>query len=353
MNEQGSKSSLTEISTLGEFGLIDHLTKDVSPINHSTIKGIGDDAAIVHAKDDFVVVTKDLLVEGVHFDLGFTPMKHLGYKSVAVNLSDVYAMNGRPEQIFVGIAVSSKYSVEALESLYEGIKTACRKYNVDLAGGDTTSSPAGMTLSITAIGKVNKDKVCYRSGAQVNDLICVSGNLGAAYCGLLVLQREKAAFTGGSQAQPDLSEYAYVIERQLKPEPRRDIIEKLHSMEIVPTSMIDISDGLASEILHLCKQSGNGAIVYEEHFPIDTRMAAVAHEFNLDPTTCALSGGEDYELLFTVAQKDFEKLKSIDDVSIIGHIVEAHKGKHIVSSSGQWIELTSLGWDGFAQSKSL
>lgn len=337
---------ITHISTLGEFGLIDHLTNDIETYNPSTQMGIGDDAAILQSGDAHIVVTKDLLVEGVHFDLVYTPLKHLGYKSVAVNLSDVYAMNGKPEQVFVGLAVSSKYSVEALDSLYEGIKAACKKYKVDLAGGDTTSSPSGMVISITAIGRAEKNRVAYRSGSKVNDLICVSGDLGAAYCGLLVLQREKAAFTGGSAVQPDLSAYAYVIERQLKPEPRRDIFEKLKALDIVPTSMIDISDGLASEVLHLCKNSGNGAIIFEEHLPIDERMAAVAREFEIDPTTCALSGGEDYELLFTVAQSDYDKIKTLPNVSIIGHITEVQKGTTIVSASGQRVELTSLGWDG-------
>lgn len=337
---------ITHISTLGEFGLIAHLTNDIETYNPSTQMGIGDDAAILQSGDAHIVVTKDLLVEGVHFDLVYTPLKHLGYKSVAVNLSDVYAMNGKPEQIFVGLAISSKYSVEALDSLYEGIKAACKKYKVDLAGGDTTSSPSGMVISITAIGRAEKNRVVYRSGSKVNDLICVSGDLGAAYCGLLVLQREKAAFTGSTAVQPDLSAYAYVIERQLKPEPRRDIIEKLKALEIVPTSMIDISDGLASEVLHLCKNSGNGAIIFEEHLPIDERMAAVAREFELDPTTCALSGGEDYELLFTVAQSDYDKIKTLPNVSIIGHITEVQKGTTIVSASGQRVELTSLGWDG-------
>ena len=338
--------TLTDISTLGEFGLIDHLTRNIELKNPGTLKGVGDDAAVIEADQNLILVSKDLLVEGVHFDMIYTPLKHLGYKAVAVNLSDIYAMNGKPTQVIIGLAVSSRYTLEALEELYEGMLLACKKYGVDMAGGDTTSSPSGLFLSITAIGQVARNKVAYRSGSKINDLICVSGSLGGAYCGLLVLQREKAAFKGNPNMQPDLTSYEHVLERQLKPEPRKDIVELLEKAEVIPTSMIDISDGLASEVLHLCKSSGNGAVIYEEHLPFDQRMAAVAHEFNIDPTTCALSGGEDYELLFTVEQEHYEKIKDIEGISIIGHVTDATQGAHLVSSSGQWIELTAQGWDG-------
>jgi thiamine-monophosphate kinase len=345
MSEKDEKN-LTDISSLGEFGLIDHLTKNIRIKNPGTLKGVGDDAAVVDAGNELMLVSKDLLVEGVHFDMIYTPLKHLGYKSVAVNLSDIYAMNGTPTQVIIGLAISSRYTLEALEDLYEGMLLACEKYGVDMVGGDTTASPSGMFLSITVLGHVPKEKVVYRSGSSANDLICVSGSLGDAYCGLLVLQREKAAFKGNPELQPDLSSYEFVLERQLKPEPRRDIIELLNKAGVVPTSMIDISDGLASEVLHLCKNSGNSAVIYEEHIPIDQRMAAVAHEFNIDPTTCALSGGEDYELLFTVGQADYEKIKDLEGISVIGHMADASQGTHLVSSSGQWIELTAQGWDG-------
>lgn len=343
---QKDKKDLTDISSLGEFGLIDHLTKNIKIKNAATLKGVGDDAAVIDAGNELVLVSKDLLVEGVHFDMVYTPLKHLGYKAVAVNLSDIYAMNGTPAQVIIGLAVSSRYTLEALEELYEGMLMACEKFGVDLAGGDTTASPSGMTLSITVIGHAPKEKVVYRSGSSVNDLICVSGTLGGAYCGLLVLKREKAAFRGNPGVQPELNSYEHVLERQLKPEPRRDIVELLAKAGVVPTSMIDISDGLASEVLHLCKNSNMGAVVYEEHIPIDQRTANVAHEFNIDPTTCALSGGEDYELLFTIKQDDFEKVKEMEDISIIGHVADASQGAHLVSTSGQWIALTAQGWDG-------
>lgn len=345
MNPKDNKN-LTNLSNLGEFGLIDHLTKNIKIKNTSTLKGVGDDAAVIAAGDEVVLVSKDLLVEGVHFDMVYTPLKHLGYKAIAVNLSDIYAMNGTPTQVIIGLAVSSRYTLEALEELYEGMYLACEKYGVDMAGGDTTASLSGMILSVTVLGHAPKNQVVYRSGASVNDLICVSGSLGGAYCGLLVLKREKVAFSGNPSAQPDLSSYEHVLERQLKPEPRRDIVEKLKAAGVLPTSMIDISDGLASEVLHLSKNSGTGAVIYEEHIPIDQRMAAVAHEFNIDPTTCALSGGEDYELLFTIKQADFEKVKELEGISIIGHVADASQGNHLVSSSGQWIALTAQGWDG-------
>jgi len=343
---QKDKKNLTDISSLGEFGLIAHLTKNIKLQHPGTIKGVGDDAAVIDAGEDLVLVSKDLLVEGVHFDMVYTPLKHLGYKSVAVNLSDIYAMNGVPTQVIIGLAVSSRYTLEALDELYEGMLMACHKYGVDMVGGDTTSSPSGLFLSVTIVGRVARNKVVYRGGSKVNDLICVSGSLGDAYCGLLVLQREKAAFKGNPNIQPDLSSYEHVLERQLKPEPRSDIIELLDKSGVLPTSMIDISDGLASEVLHLCKNSGKGALIYEERIPIDQRMAAVAHEFNIDPTTCALSGGEDYEILFTIKQDDYDKVKELQGISIIGHVADASQGAYLVSTSGQWIELTAQGWDG-------
>ncbi|HSV89343.1 MAG TPA: thiamine-phosphate kinase [Bacteroidales bacterium] len=348
---ENRKQSLTDVASLGEFGLIDRLTKNIRIFNKETLKGAGDDAAVISASDEILLATKDLLIEGIHFDAVFTPMKHLGYKAVAVNLSDIYAMNGIPKQIIVGLAVSSRYTVEALEELYDGMLKACSNYQVDMVGGDTTASPSGLFLSITVLGQAPKHKVVYRSGSSANELICVTGSLGAAYCGLLVLQREKAAFLANPNMQPYLEDYAYVVERQLKPEPRRDIIEKLDIAGVLPTSMIDISDGLASEILHLCRNSGNGAVIYEEQLPIDGRMATVAHEFNIDPTTCALSGGEDYELLFTIKQADYEKVKSIEGINVIGHMADVSTGTNLVTTSGQWIGLTAQGWDGLKQTR--
>jgi thiamine-monophosphate kinase len=338
----------TPVSSLGEFGLIDHLTRNVSLYHKETIKGIGDDTAVIHKSDEeYLLITKDLLLEGVHFNIMYSPLKHLGYKAIAVNLSDIYAMNGIPTQVILGIGISSRYTVEALEEFYEGIRLACEKFKVDLVGGDTTSSQSGLVISVTAIGKVASEKVVYRSGAQTNDLICVSGNLGAAYAGLLILERERQVFKVNPDIQPDLSQFSYVLERQLKPEPRRDIIELLELQNIIPTSMIDISDGLASEVLHICKSSGKGALIYEEKIPIDMQTASVAHEFKIDPTTFALSGGEDYELLFTVSQQDYEKIKDIEQISIIGHITENNQLIDLVTTSGNQIPLTAQGWDSF------
>lgn len=345
MTTIGNNEKLTEIGLLGEFGLIDRLTGRIETINPETVKGVGDDAAVVDHGGQCTIITKDLLVEGIHFDMVYTPLKHLGYKSVIVNLSDIYAMNGKPGQVIIGLAVSAKYSVEALEELYAGMLLACEKYHVDLVGGDTTSCPSGLTLSITAIGKAEKTDIVYRSGAQHNDILCVSGNLGAAYCGLLVLQREKQAFKGNPDMQPKLGDYSYVLERQLKPEARKDIIDLLKQSGVKPTSMIDISDGLASEILHLCKNSGVGATVYEEKIPIDRRMAQTAHEFKLDPSTCALSGGEDYELLFTISQQDYDKIKDHDEIQPIGHITDAGQGANLFTTSGQLVKITAQGWD--------
>lgn len=343
------KQPLTDISNLGEFGLIDHLTQNIKIFNSSTVKGVGDDAAVLDMGKDMTVITQDLLVEGIHFDMVYTPLKHLGYKAVAVNLSDIYAMNARPTQIIVGIAISSRYTLEALEELYEGMLLACEKYKVDMVGGDTTTSPSGMMLSITAVGHAPKEKVVYRSGAKVNDILMVSGDLGAAYCGLLILEREKQVFKVNPGSQPDISQHSYILERQLKPEPCKDIIELLEKAGVVPTSMIDISDGLASEVIHLCKNSDKGATVFEERIPIDSRMAEVAHEFNIDPTTCALSGGEDYELLFTISQEDYPKLKDLPGINPIGHITEASEGHKLVTTSGQIITLTAQGWDALNQ----
>lgn len=340
-----NQKPLTNISSLGEFGLIDHLTKAVKIKNPSTIKGVGDDAAVIDNGGMQTIVTKDLLVEGVHFDMVYTPLKHLGYKAIVVNLSDIYAMNAQPKQVIVGLAVSTRYSLEALEELYAGMMLACEQYDVDLVGGDTTASPAGMLLSITAVGQAERKKVVYRSGARENDILFVSGSLGAAYCGLLILKREKQAYKANPEMQPEINDYAWILERQLKPEARRDIIDLLAEAGVQPTAMIDISDGLASEVLHICRQSNVGATIYEEKIPVDRRMAMAAHEFNLDPTTCALSGGEDYELLFTISANDYEKVKDIADIVPIGHITGADQGQNLVTSSGQQVKLTAQGWD--------
>ncbi len=345
MADDNNKKALTDIASLGEFGLIDHLTKDIRLRHPETLAGIGDDAAVIDHGDHVSIITKDLLIEGVHFDMIYTPLKHLGYKAITVNLSDVYAMNGEPRQVFVGIAISKRYSLEALEELYAGMLLACEKYQIDFAGGDTTTSPSGLMISITAVGRAAREDIVYRSGAKPMDLLYVSGSLGAAYCGQLVLQREKQAFKANPQMQPDISNYPYVLERQLKPEPRQDIIHMLKKAGIKPTAMIDISDGLASEILHICKKSGTGATIYEEKIPVDQRMAQVAHEFNIDPTTCALSGGEDYELLFTIDQKDYDKIKDLEAVHPIGHITDAAQGHNLFTSSGQLVKLTAQGWD--------
>ena len=337
----------TEIATLGEFGLIDHLTEGIKPMHASTLKGIGDDAAVLsYPIDKQVLVTTDLLLEGVHFDLVYTPLKHLGYKAAVVNFSDIYAMNGTPKQITVSLGVSKRFSVEDMEQLYAGIRLACENYNVDIVGGDTTSSLTGLTISITCIGEADKDKVVYRNGAQEADLICVSGNLGAAYMGLQLLEREKKVLTGADKdVQPDFAGREYILERQLKPEARKDIIEKLAEAGIQPTSMMDISDGLSSELMHICKQSNKGCRVYEEHLPIDYQTAAMAEEFNMNLTTCALNGGEDYELLFTVPLACHEKVKEISDIRLIGHITKPELGCALVTRDGQEFELKAQGWN--------
>jgi len=317
----------TPLEKLGEFGLIDHLTKNFAITHKSTVKGIGDDAAVLEFTDKKIVVTTDLLVEGVHFDLSYMPLKHLGYKSVMVNLSDVYAMNASATQITVSIAVSNRFPLEALEELYAGISLATKIFNVDLIGGDTTSSNSGMLISITAIGEANEEKVTYRSGAKPNDLLVVSGDLGAAYMGLQVLEREKEVFKVDPNNQPDLSPYSYIVERQLKPEARKDIVDLLKKLEVQPTAMIDISDGLSSEILHLCKSSNVGCNLFEKKIPLDPTVIAACEEFNMDSTMVALSGGEEYELLFTIAQNDFDKIKGNPSLTVIGHITGRTKGR--------------------------
>ncbi len=339
----------TLLSEIGEFGLIDRLTSHRKTLHASSIKGVGDDAAIIDAGDHCMLVTTDLLVEGIHFNLIYTPLKHLGYKAVAVNLSDIYAMNGVPKQITVSIAVSGKFSLEALEELYSGIYMACDKYEVDLVGGDTSSSVTGLTISITAIGVALKDEIVYRSGACVNDLICVSGDLGAAYAGLQLLEREKALFEKDPSLQPDLEGHDYIVARQLKPEPREDIIRLLKEKKILPTSMIDISDGLSSEILHICKNSEVGCRIYQEKIPIDHTTAMMAGEFNIEPLICALHGGEDYELLFTVPLKDFEKLRDMKEIHIIGKIVDKDEKALMVTPEGNTVQLRAQGWDGLAE----
>ena len=335
----------TEINTLGEFGLIEHLTKNIELQNASSILGVGDDAAVIDHFGKQTVVTTDLLVEGVHFDLMYTPLKHLGYKSVIVNLSDIYAMNATPTQIVISIAISSRFSVEAVDELYEGIYAACEKYGVDLVGGDTTSSQKGLIISITAIGEIAPDKFVKRSTAQKGDLVCVSGDLGGAYVGLLFLEREKKIFLESPGVQPDLEGEAYVVGRLLKPEARKDIIEFFEKETITPTSMMDISDGLSSELLHICKQSQLGCVLYEDKLPIAEATRQAAFKFELDPTACALSGGEDYELLFTIPQADYDKLVLNEQISVVGYMTEAEQGAHILTKGGSKHAITAQGWN--------
>jgi thiamine-monophosphate kinase len=335
----------TSLAELGEFGLINHITKYFKIENSSTVIGIGDDAAVLDASEKQTLVTTDLLIEGVHFDLTYMPLKHLGYKAVMVNLSDVYAMNGIAEQITVSIAVSNRFPLEAIEELYSGIQLACETYKVDLVGGDTTSSTKGILISVTAIGKVEKEDIVLRSGAKETDLIVVSGDLGAAYLGLQVLEREKQVFKVDPNNQPDLDNYTYLIERQLKPEARRDISGFLKELAVKPTAMIDISDGLSSEIMHICSQSKVGCKIYEEKLPLDPQVISACEEFNIDSTMVALSGGEDYELLFTVPIADFEAIKGNPNFSIIGHITAENQGLNLVTRAGQEIELKAQGWN--------
>lgn len=335
-----------KINELGEFGLIDHITKKVKIRNSSTKIGIGDDAAVLNHSDKDIVVTTDLLVEGVHFDMVFTPLKHLGYKAVVVNLSDVYAMNAQPRQITVSLAISSKYSVDAIEEIYEGVILAAEHYGVDVVGGDTTSSLSGLMISVTAIGEVDKGKAVLRSGAKENDLIVLSGDVGGAYIGLTILQQEKEVWKVNPNSQPDFTGKDYVLERQLKPEARKDIVILLNKMGVVPTSMIDVSDGVSSEIMHICKSSNVGCNIYEEKIPIDPTTYQGARDFDLDPTMCALNGGEDYELLFTVSQSDFDKIKGNPNLTVIGHVATKETGTNLISSGGSVIPLKAQGWDG-------
>lgn len=342
---QNSQDMRTNLSELGEFGLIDHLTKGFEPKLTSTVKAIGDDAAVLNFENKHTVVTTDLLVEGVHFDLAYMPLKHLGYKAVMVNASDVYAMNAKATQITVSIAASNRFPVEALEELYSGIQLAANLYNIDVVGGDTTSSTSGLFISITAIGEAEKEDIVYRSGAKPNDLLVVTGDLGAAYMGLQILEREKEVFKANPNAQPDLDPYTYLIERQLKPEARKDIAPLLKELGVKPTSMIDISDGLSSEIIHLCKNSQVGVNLFEEKIPLDPAVISVCEEFDIDSTTIALSGGEDYELLFTISQDDYEKIKANPNLSIIGHMTEEKEGMHLITRANQKLPLIARGWN--------
>lgn len=340
----------TSLSDLGEFGLIEHLTKNLKNKQTSTLKGIGDDGAVLDFKNKKTVISTDLLIEGVHFDLAYVPLKHLGYKSVVVNVSDICAMNATPTQITVSIAVSNRFPLEALEELYEGIALASQIYNVDVIGGDTTSSQKGLIISITAIGEAEEEDLVYRNGAQQNDLVVVTGDIGSAYMGLQVLEREKQVFQVNPNNQPDLTDYTYLIERQLKPEARKDIKGLLKELDVKPTSMIDISDGLSSEILHITKQSKVGCNIYEDKLPFDPQFISVCEEFNLDATTIALSGGEDYELLFTVTMNDFDKIKANPNFTIIGHITQESEGVNLVTRANTLIPIKARGWNALKDS---
>ncbi len=340
-----NKDNRTELSELGEFGLIELISKSIKLQNSSTIKGIGDDAAVMDNSEMMTVVTTDMLLENVHFDLSYMPLKHLGYKAVTVNLSDIYAMNATPRQVTVSIAMSNRFSLEAIEEFYSGVILACEKYGVDVVGGDTSSSVHGFVISVTAIGVAKKEDVVYRNGAEVTDLICVSGDLGAAYVGLQLLEREKKIFLENPGIQPDLGGNDYILERQLKPEAGKEIIAQLKEIGVKPTSMIDISDGLSSELLHICTQSGVGCQIYEDKIPIDPQTFNVAREFNLDPTVCALNGGEDYELLFTVKLADYEKVRANLDISLIGHITDKAEGINLINKAGGSHALIAQGWD--------
>jgi thiamine-monophosphate kinase len=342
---KGKNEQRTSLSELGEFGLIKHVTDSIKLIHKSSVKGVGDDAAVLQFDKKQVLVTTDLLVEGIHFDLSYMPLKHLGYKAVMVNLSDIYAMNGLATQITVSIAVSNRFPLEAIEELYAGIHLACATYKVDLVGGDTTSSTKGLLISITAIGEANAKDIVYRNGAKPNDLLVVSGDLGAAYLGLQVLEREKQVFQVNPNAQPDLDNYTYLIERQLKPEARKDILKLLKELKVTPTAMIDISDGLSSEIIHICQQSKVGCNLYEDKIPLDPQVISTCEEFNIDSTTVALSGGEDYELLFTIDTADYPKIKANPNLTVIGHITAPDEGMHLVTRAGQKIALKAQGWN--------
>ena len=344
---EDKNQQFTKISELGEFGLIDHLTKNFEIKHKSTIKGVGDDAAVLVFKNK-VVITTDLLIEGVHFDLSYMPLKHLGYKAVMVNLSDVYAMNAIATQFTVSIAISNRFPLEAIEELYAGIELASKNYNVDLVGGDTTSSNKGLVISITAVGEAKEEDIVYRSGAKANDLLVVTGDLGGAYMGLQVLEREKEVFKVNPNNQPDLDPYTYIIERQLKPEARKDIVKLLKDLEVKPTSMIDISDGLSSEIIHLCKQSKVGCDLYENKIPLDPQVISTCEEFKIDSTTIALSGGEDYELLMTISQQDFPKIKGNPNLTVIGYMTKQEEGMHLVTRANEKIPLKAQGWNSFS-----
>ena len=338
----------TEISTLGEFGLIKHLTEGIEIVNQSTVKGVGDDCAVMHYPDSEVLVSTDLLVEGVHFDLTYVPLKHLGYKSAVVNFSDLYAMNAVPRQITVSLGISKRFTVEHMEALYAGIRLACEIYGVDLVGGDTTTSRSGLVISITCIGEAQKDKIVYRSGARETDLICVSGDLGAAYMGLLLLEREKMASAGAKDFIPAFQGKEYLVERQLKPEARKDIIAELAKADILPTAMMDVSDGLSSELLHICTASGTGCRVYEDRIPIDYQTAIMAEELNMNLVTAAMNGGEDYELLFTVPLHCHDKVKAIPGVKVIGHMTDKSLGCAMITRDGNEIEVSAQGWNPLA-----
>jgi thiamine-monophosphate kinase len=342
-------TQFTDVSTLGEFGLINELTKNNPYLQRTTLKGIGDDAAVIQNDNDVTVISTDMLVEGIHFDLMYTPLKHLGYKAVVVNLSDIFAMNAVPAQITVSIAISNKYSLEALKELYDGIYTACKMYNVDLIGGDTTSSPKGMVISITAIGQAKKDRIVYRNGAKKGNIICVTGDLGASYLGLQILEREKQVYLAHPGVQPELTSSQYLIERQLKPEAQAGAIAYFQKENIIPTAMIDVSDGLASEIIHICQQSGTGAYIEEGKVPIHPDTERTALEFKLDPITCALHGGEDYELLFTIDEKDLEKIRFMPEVFIIGEITDAPDGIKLHTTGGNIHNITAQGWNHFSE----
>lgn len=337
----------TELSELGEFGLIDHLTKNIRLQNPSTVKGVGDDAAVLSFGNKQTVITTDLLIENVHFNLNYVPLKHLGYKTAVVNFSDIVAMNAVPKQLLIGIGATNRFSVEAIEEIYSGIYLACKTYKVDLVGGDTVSGQSGLILSGTAVGEANADDLVYRNTAQKGDLIFVSGDLGAAYMGLMLLERENQVYKADPKMQPDLEGHDYILSRQLKPEARTDITKLLKGIGVKPTAMIDISDGLASEILHICIQSGMGCNIYEDKLPIDITTVTQAREFKIDPATCAMNGGEDYELLFTVAQKDYEKVKDVQGISVIGHISAKEEGYNFISRSGSQVPITAQGWNAF------
>ena len=346
MEQDNTSKPLTELDELGEFGLIDQLTQDFPLRNASSLKGVGDDAAVINHEGYRTLVSVDMLIEGIHFDMTYCPLKHLGYKAAVSNFSDIYAMNGTPTQIVVGLGVSSRYTAEALDELYAGIRLACERYHVDMVGGDTTSSKTGLVISITVIGMAKEEDIVYRSGAKKNDLLCVSGDLGGAYIGLLILEREKVEFLSNPNMQPQLKGMEYVLERQLKPEARKDVVEQLKTLGIKPTSMIDISDGLASEILHLCKESGVGCQLYEDKIPIDPTTDKMAKEFQIVPSVAALSGGEDYELLFTIDQKDYEKIQTLSaDVTVIGYMTDDKGVAEMITPDSHVIPIKAQGWD--------